>query len=127
MIDAHGRDWVKTILGDGRSRFAITGASITFRLGTTDAQALPVFNAMLPGPPDPVAVKAAENASQREQARAFLLTDPRPEMKALRALALVTLEEINRLRTQPAQAFAAYTVNQLLDAVIAKITAGSAD
>jgi hypothetical protein len=67
------------------------------------------------------------NLAQRDLARIFLLNDPRPEMKALRALALVVLDEINLVRQNPTAVLAARTAPQLLNAMVTKITDGSAD
>ncbi len=77
-------------------------------------------------------VKAAADAAEalatlREQARDFIRNDPRPEMKALRALALVVLDEINLVRTAPTTVLAARTPAQLLNAMVSKVTDGSAD
>ncbi|MBA3684052.1 MAG: hypothetical protein H0W72_02285 [Planctomycetes bacterium] len=69
----------------------------------------------------------AAQAGLRERARAFLVNDPRPEMKALRALALVVLDEINRLSQDPTSVLPTRTTAQLLNAVVAKIIDGSAD
>ncbi len=77
-------------------------------------------------------VKAAADAAdalatQRGQARDFIQNDPRPEMKALRALALVVLDEINLVRQNPAAVLAPRTAGQLLTAMVGKVTDGSAD
>ncbi len=71
--------------------------------------------------------QAAAQPGMREQARDFIRNDPRPEMKALRALALVVLDEINAVRTAPTTVLAARTPAQLLNAMVAKVTDGSAD
>lgn len=91
----------------------------------------------------------AERSDLRATARNFLLNDPRPEMKALRGLALVVLDENNLMR-EWIESFKAATAaatslanlqarvaallampdrtrNQLLTAITAKITDGSAD
>lgn len=95
------------------------------------------------------ALAAAARAALRDAAQNFLLNDPRPEMKALRALALVVLDENNVMREwiesfKAATAAATSLANlqtrvaalsampdrtktQLLNAVVAKITDGSAD
>ncbi|MBA2413912.1 MAG: hypothetical protein H0V63_13985, partial [Burkholderiaceae bacterium] len=70
---------------------------------------------------------AAGQEGLREQARDFIRNDPRPEMKALRALALVVLDEINLVRQNPAAVLAARTPAQLLNAMVAKVADGSAD
>ncbi len=70
---------------------------------------------------------AAGQEGLREQARSFIQNDPRPEMKALRALALVVLDEINAVRTAPTAVLAARTAAQLLNAMVAKVTDGGAD
>ncbi len=99
-------------------------------------------------------VKAAADAAEalatlREQARDFIRNDPRPEMKALRSVALIVLDENNLLRAwieafkvQTAActsladfktrvaglpATPARTPAQLLNAMVAKVTDGSAD
>ncbi|MBA3591539.1 hypothetical protein [Methylibium sp.] len=90
-----------------------------------------------------------EQAGLREQARHFIQNDPRPEMKALRSVALLVLDENNLLRAwieafkvQTAActsladfktrvaglpATPARTPAQLLNAMVAKVTDGSAD
>lgn len=126
MIDRFGRDWTKTTLPDGRHQFTTTGGQIIAPAAQTDAQVLAVLDSMVPGVPDAVATRAAENAIFRDQARSFLLSDPSPAMKVIRALALVVLDEINIVRTNSA-VLPGRTAPQLLDAVITKIVSGAAD
>lgn len=76
--------------------------------------------------------QTAASVSQRDIAREFLLNDPRPEMKALRAVVQVLVDEINLLRanvsnTPAASPMPARTSLQALNATITKITSGSAD
>ncbi len=70
---------------------------------------------------------AAALPALRERAREFLVNDPRPEMKALRALALVMRDEINLMRQDPTSVLPTRTTAQLLNAMVAKIIDGSAD
>ena len=79
------------------------------------------------------AADAAASTELREAARHFLVNDPRPEMKAMRGLFFVLLDEINLLRAKiannsaPATPMPARTTQQGLTAVLGKITDGSAD
>lgn len=75
---------------------------------------------------------AASQATLRDIARNFLLNDPRPEMKALRAVVLVLVDELNLLRanvsnTPAGSPMPARTSAQALTAITNKLTAGSAD
>jgi hypothetical protein len=98
-----------------------------------------------------VEAQAAADAAAglRDRARNYLVSDPEPEMKALRALALVVLDENNLMRdwiqafvaavaastslanmqTRVAalQAMPDRTSPQLVNAMVAKIADGSAD
>lgn len=92
---------------------------------------------------------AASQSGLRDAARAFLVGDPRPEMKAMRALALVTLAELNvvrdwitdfkaqvalsssladlKTRVASLPATPDRTSTQLLNAMLAELAAGNAD
>jgi hypothetical protein len=85
------------------------------------------------------AAAAAELPTLRAMAKDFLLTDPRPEMKAMRGLGLTIEDEVNALRQwlvafKAAVAASTSLANmqtrvavQLLNATAAKIAAGSVD
>lgn len=59
-------------------------------------------------------------AHARTTAKAWVL-GPTMEARAVKALALLVLQEINRVRTQPTTQMPAFTEQQLLDAFLAKI------
>lgn len=114
--------YVNVVEWDGGAGWAPpTGCTASVATPATQAQASADIAAQA------AADIAAAQSALRDAATNFILNDPSPTMKTVRALALVVLDEINRLRTQPTTTFTAYTAGQLLSAVVAKITSGSAD
>lgn len=132
------------VVWDGASTFPIpAGHTRELETGANRAQALADIG-------DAVSTeRIALNSTQRDQARDFLMNDARPEMKALRSLALVVMDEINATRGwiesfKVATAAATSLANlqtrvaglaqmpdrnsvQLLNAMLARISAGDAD
>jgi hypothetical protein len=75
----------------------------------------------------PAVVAAAKNLTDRTQASDRFVSGIDLEAKALRALALIVMDEINILRAAVVPSLPARTLAQLKTAFTNKLTAGTAD
>lgn len=96
------------------------GIRIDYAPGATQAQRTAAQNAMAAFDWSEAAHAAWLATQARASAKAWVL-GPSMEARAVKALALLVLEQINIVRQNPTTTHAAHTQQQLLDAFLAKI------